>query len=360
MNKQMRKTRFIVLSILLFVSAISKAQTQEKKIYNAKVAVKKFFLKQKIPGMSISISKNGKTILSEGFGFADIKTKKKVIPNKTQFRIASISKTLTAMAIAKLMDTKKLNLDASLYNYIPDFPKKKYDFTIRQIGGHLAGIRHYNGNEFLINKKMSIVEGLDIFKNSELLFKPGTKYKYSTYGWNLLSVVVQNAAKENYADYMKKEIFSPLKMYNTSIDKSDVKFPNRTSFYVKRNGKAIKGPQVKNEFKAAGGGFISTSEDLLLFGHQFINPKIISKASLAEIIKPQKIATGKSTNYGVGVVISKMKNNTVKYSHSGGGVGASSYLLIYPEKEIVISILINLSGVKMNRIINNLENIFIN
>ena len=73
------------------------------------------------------------------------------------------------------------------------FQKKKYDFSIRQVAGHIAGIRHYNGNEFISNKKMSIVEGLDIFKASPLKFQPGTKFSYSTYGWNLLSVVIQNA-----------------------------------------------------------------------------------------------------------------------------------------------------------------------
>ena len=358
MNR-IKKLNLSICTILLFSFITLKTQSQESKIDKAKIATENFIKEQNIPGMSISVSENGNKIWSEGFGFSNIEKKTKVNPSKTQFRIASISKTLTALAIAKLVDDEKIKLDASLYNYVPDFPKKKYDFTIRQIGGHLAGIRHYSGREFLLNKKMSIVEGLNIFKDSKLLFKPGTKFKYSTYGWSLLSVVVQNAANEKFSDYMVKAIFIPLKMKSTTIDKPEENLLNRTSFYVKRKGKVLEGPKVNNEFKAAGGGFISTSEDLVLFGNQFINPQIISKESLAELIKSQKTSNGKNTNYGIGIGVRKIKNNTLKLSHSGGGIGASSNLLIYPEKGIVISILTNLSGVKMTTYIKELENIFI-
>mgnify|MGYP005995260927 FL=1 len=309
--------------------------------------------------MAISVSQNGKMIWSKGFGYADVAAKKKVDPSTTQFRVASISKTITALAMAKLADDNKLDFDASLYTYVPDFPKKKYDFTVRQIGGHIAGIRHYNGMEFLMNKKMSIVEGLDIFKNDSLLFEPGTNYKYSTYGWNLLSVVVQNAAKEDYNEYMTKVIFAPLKMKNTSLDYSDKEMPNRTLFYVKENGEIKIGAKVSNEFKAAGGGFVATSEDLLLFGNEMINPQTISKTSIAELVKPQVTSKGKKTNYGIGVGVRNVKNNTLRYSHSGGGMGATAFIMMYPEKELVVSILTNLSGVNIRKIVGELEDVFI-
>ncbi|TYP96765.1 CubicO group peptidase (beta-lactamase class C family) [Tenacibaculum adriaticum] len=348
----------VILIILLFSSVISNAQF-EKEIIEAEVVTKDFLEVQKIPGLSISASYKGKIIWSEGFGYSDLENKKKVSPTSTQFRIASISKTLTSIALAKLLDNNKLDFDDSLYKHVPDFPEKKYDFSLRQIGSHLAGIRHYKGNEFLINKKMSIVQGLEIFKNSELLFKPGEKFKYSTYGWNLLSVVIQNASNEDFFKYMNDEVFNPLNMSNTTLDIADKENNNRTKFYINRKGKALIGPNVNNEFKAAGGGFLSTSEDLVLFGNEFINPKIISSKSLSEITTSNKTFDGKKTNYGIGVSISKTTNNTLKLSHSGGGIGASSYLLIYPEEEITIAILTNLSGVKMKGYIKNLENIFI-
>jgi len=356
----MKKAAFILFGITVFISACNTAQSPYQQQIDTAVELSTQFLKdQQIPGMAISVSHKGKMIWSKGFGYADVKTKKKVIPNTTQFRVASISKTLTALAMAKLVDDKKLNFNTSLYEYIPDFPKKKYDFTVKQVAGHIAGIRHYKGMEFLLNKKMSIVEGLDVFKNDSLLFKPGTKYKYSTYGWNLLSVAVQNASGEKYIDYMTKAVFAPLKMNQTSLGFSDKEMPNRTSFYIKQYGKVNIAPQVSNEFKAAGGGFVSTTEDLILFGNEIINPKTVSKEVLTEMVTPLELSTGKKTNYGIGIGVLKLKNNVLRYSHSGGGMGATAFLLIYPEKDMVISILTNLSRVNIRKLVGELEGIFI-
>jgi serine beta-lactamase-like protein LACTB len=355
----MKKSAILLFACVFFIACNTTDSATEQKIDKANVAAEQFLVDQQIPGMAISVSQKGKMIWSKGFGYADVAAKKKVDPSTTQFRVASISKTLTALAMAKLADDNKLDFEASLYTYIPDFPKKKYDFTVRQVGGHIAGIRHYNGNEFLLNKKMSIVKGLDVFKNDSLIFEPGTNYKYSTYGWNLLSVVVQSTAGEEYNEYMKKVVFSPLKMKNTSLGYSDKKMPNRTLFYVKENGEIKIGPTVSNEFKAAGGGFVSTSEDLILFGYEIINPKTVSKASIAELVKGQETTKGKKTNYGIGIGVSNVKNNTLRYSHSGGGVGATAYLLMYPEKDMVISILTNLSGANIGKIVGELEDVFI-
>ncbi len=356
----MKKAAFFLFGITLIISSCTIAQNPYQQKIDTATALSIQFLKdQQIPGMSISVSHRGKMIWSKGFGYEDLKTKKKVSSNTTQFRVASISKTLTALAMAKLVDNKKLHFNSSIYEYIPDFPKKKYDFTIKQVAGHIAGIRHYKGMEFLMNKKMSVVEGLDIFKNDSLLFEPGTNYKYSTYGWNLLSVVVQNASGEDYIEYMSNAVFTPLKMEQTSLGFSDKKMPNRTSFYVKQNGKVSIAPKVSNEFKAAGGGFVSTTEDLLRFGNEIINPKIVSKKVLAEMVTSLQTSTGKKTNYGIGIGVVKLKNNTLRYAHSGGGMGATAFLLIYPEKDMVIAILTNLSGVNIRKLVGELEVVFV-
>ena len=350
-----------LLFIVLFLKVLFSFSQEDYKAKNKKaVLISKKFLKSKtIPGMSISILKNDTLIFSKGFGYSNIKKREKVNPKLTKFRIASISKTITALALAKLVDDKKIDFDESLYNYVPSFPKKRYDFSVREIGGHLAGFRHYKRNEFLLNKNLSIEEGLNIFKNNPLLFKPKTKFKYSTYGWNLLSIVIQNASEQNYFSYMKESIFNKLKMNSTFVDNPINNNKYITQFYIKRKGQIKIGPKVNNVFKAAGGGYLSTTEDLVLFGREFINPKIITTSSLKNLVTPQKTLNGKSTNYGIGISITKVKNNVLRYSHSGGGIGASAYLLIYPENNTVISILTNLSGVNMKEIIIGLEKIYI-
>lgn len=355
---------FIVTVTLLFLITFNDVclsqQSNKYRLKKIQQISQDFLRKEQIPGMSLSISQKDKIIFSQGFGFSNLKTKEKVYPEKTKFRIASISKTLTSLALGNLIDNNLISLDSSLYLYVKDFPKKKYSFTIRQLAGHTAGIRHYKRREFLMNKEMSIEDGLSVFKHSKLLFKPQTNFKYSTYGWNLLSVVIQNASHKDYFSFMKDSVFTPLRMINTEIENKDSSNDNLTQFCIRRKNKIQEGPRVNNRFKAAGGGFLSTSEDLLLFGNQFIKPTLVSQNTLTEFTTPQLLTNGKNTKYGVGIVISKTKNNMLRLAHSGGGVGATAYLIIYPKEEIVVSILSNLSNVNMKNFIIALENELLN
>lgn len=327
------------------------------KIKTANRAAKKFLKKQNIPGMAISVSQNGKLIWSEGYGYAKINPKIKIIPNKTLFRIASISKSITALTLATLVDKNIIDLDNSIYTYLPNYPKKKYDFTVRELGGHLAGIRHYKGNEILLNKKLSITDGLNLFKNDSLLFEPSTKYLYNTFGYVLLSEIMQKTSKTDFNDLVKNEIFRPLNMRHTVLDDSEMNSNNKTIFF--RNKNVISTP-VCNEYKVAGGGFLSTSEDLIKFGEEIISPTIVSKKALSEILTSQKLKSKKNTGYGIGFSVEYTKNKTIKYFHTGGGVGASSVLLIYPKEGIVISVLTNKSGINMDAFGKQLEAIFVN
>ena len=151
------------------IGSIPPPSNYQKEIDSVSASALHFLQEEKIPGIAISVSKGGGIIYSNGFGYGNIDKQMKVDPAATQFRIASISKSLTALAMAKLVDDDKLDFNKSIYNYLPDYPKKKYDFTVKQVGGHIAGIRHYKGSEFVLNKEMNITEGLDIFKDDPLL-----------------------------------------------------------------------------------------------------------------------------------------------------------------------------------------------
>lgn len=188
------------------------------KIHQARQLIQQFMLNENVPGVAVSVAKNQRLIWSEGFGFSNLQDGVPVRVSKTKFRIGSISKPLTAFAMGILVEEKRLDLDASIYAYVPTFPKKRYDFSVRQTAGHTAGIRHYRGREFLLNNKMSIVEGLDIFKQDPLKFEPGSDYSYNSYGWNLLSVVVQNASRTEFNQFMQNKVFLPLNMQATEVD----------------------------------------------------------------------------------------------------------------------------------------------
>src|SRR5438874_290284 len=135
-----------------------------------------------IPALVVAV--DGRIVWSEAFGYANLATKRPTTPT-TQFRIGSVSKPLTADAVAQLYEAGKLDLDAPIQRYVPTFPDKGAVITTRLLGGHLAGIRHYQGDEFTLNRHYATVtRGLAIFENDSLVAPPGTRFSYSSYGFN--------------------------------------------------------------------------------------------------------------------------------------------------------------------------------
>lgn len=348
--------RLFILITLLFSFLGFSQNTTSKDIRNARKQAKRFLRKQRVPGMSVSVGKNGAILWSEGFGYAKRKPKVRINPSETLFRIASISKSITALTLAKLVEDGIINLDESIYKYLPSFPKKAFDFSVRELGGHIAGIRSYRGNEFNLNKKMSITEGVNLFKNDSLLFEPSTQFYYNTFGYVLLSEIMQKSAHTDFYNLVETSVLKPLNMRHTTVEYSNIDTPHKSDFYRK---KRVLSAPVSNEYKVAGGGFLSTSEDLVKFGQEIINPTLISKNTLAEIITSQKLTSGNNTGYGIGFSVEETQNKTPKIYHTGGGVGASTVLLIYPEEELVICILCNKSNVETQPLVEALETIYL-
>ncbi|MCP5113774.1 MAG: beta-lactamase family protein, partial [bacterium] len=167
------------------------------------------------PGVAVAVGVDGTIVWSEGFGLADIEQRVPVTP-ATKFRIGSVSKPLTAAAVGLLHEEGRLDIDAPVQRYVPSFPVKKHEITTRLLAGHLAGIRHYRAAEnYSARHYPTVVEGLDIFKNDPLLHPPGTKYAYSSYGWNLISAVVEGASGTDFLTYMRTNVLEPLGMRNT-------------------------------------------------------------------------------------------------------------------------------------------------
>jgi serine beta-lactamase-like protein LACTB, mitochondrial len=183
----------------------------------------------------------------------------------TKFRIGSVSKPLTAVALMQLVEAGKVDLDAPAQKYVPGFPDKGAVITVRMVAGHLAGIRHYKEGEFENQKHYAnVLEGLKIFQDDPLVAPPGTKYSYSSYGYNLLSAVIESASEENFLAYMQGHIFTPLGLPHTTADQNTQIIEQRARFYeLPKDGTVEIAPYVDNSYKWAGGGFLSTAEDLV-------------------------------------------------------------------------------------------------
>ncbi|HUH45706.1 MAG TPA: serine hydrolase domain-containing protein, partial [Arenibacter sp.] len=157
----------------------------------AELLLKKLVDEKRVPGLAISVLKHNKIFFQKGYGFADLWQKSPIDPQKSIFRVASVSKPIAATALARIVADGQMDLDASFHDYVPYFPKKKYDFTLRQLAGHTAGIRGYRGAEYGSNQPLGIRESLVVFQEDELLFAPGTQYLYTSYGWVLISLAIE-------------------------------------------------------------------------------------------------------------------------------------------------------------------------
>lgn len=332
----------------------------ENAITQARKLVEETSRDNQFPGIAVAVSVKGKLVWSEGFGYADIASKTPIDPSRQLFRIGSISKPLTATGLALLYQQGKIDLDTPIQTYVPSFPEKAYPVTLRQLGGHLAGIRHYKGREFLSDKKYeTVLEGLDIFKDDPLLHEPGSKYAYSSYGWNLISAAMETAAKQDFLSYMEEKVFKPLKLDHTYAEHMDRTYPNKVSFYELDNGRPQLAPYVDNSYKWAGGGFIATAEDMVRFGYAHLKPGFLNEEAWLTFTKSQTDNNGKLINYGIGWRSGEDNKGRSWFGHSGGSVGGTSFLAIYPAEELVVVTLVNLSSARLNNLPFRIANQFL-
>src|SRR5438876_8552691 len=196
----------VALSVLTITSIVSAqdANLSPEKHAQVESAIAKFMSANSVPGVSAAIVENGQYEWSQGYGMADLEN---FVPAtaRTMYRLASLSKPLTATAAMQLWERGKLNLDAPVQNYCPTFPQKEWPITTRQVLGHLGGIRHYRTDsqddpEVGNTKHFAdgIAAGLKFFANDPLVAKPGTKFSYSTQGFTLVGCAIEGASGEKY------------------------------------------------------------------------------------------------------------------------------------------------------------------
>jgi CubicO group peptidase (beta-lactamase class C family) len=307
--------------------------------------MKEIMLRTDVPGISAAVGVEGEVVWAGAYGFADLEHRVPV-REETLFRIGSVSKPLTAAAVALLVQDGVLDLDVPVQNYLPDYPARRWPITTREVAGHIAGIRHYRDEEFLsADRYDTVTEGLEIFKNDTLLFEPGQRFSYSSYGWNLVSAVVEAAAGEPFLDVMQERVLDRLHLDHTAADWTDRIIPNRTSFYERRrDGRVYNAPFVDNSYKWAGGGFLSTPSDLVRFAMAHSDSSFLGDYVVEELWTPLVLDDGDTTNYAIGWGIGRDSEGRRIVSHGGGSIGGTTFLLYYPDRDVAVAIVSNARG----------------
>lgn len=221
-----------VCGALLSAHWVNPTHCKETKSYSEAInkcrnLVQSYMLRYGVPGAVVAVAVNGRVVWSEGIGLADVENN---VPcsKDTAMRIASISKSLTAVAVAKAWQQGKLDLDAPIQTYVPGFPEKSIGgipvtITLRHLLSHMAGIRHYGSDKEFDNKEYyikkhykTINDSLQLFSNDELLSAPGTSFHYTTHGWTLISAALEAAMGRPFLKVMREEVLQPLHMSSTT------------------------------------------------------------------------------------------------------------------------------------------------
>lgn len=341
----MRKTSFVLIFWLLLIVPLS-AQNGEP--YAEKIARFEQFVKQQmardpIPGLSIAFMKDD-FVWAKGFGYADLENKTPATA-ESAYRLASVTKPMTAVAILQLVEESKIDLDAEVQEYVPYFPQKPWPVKVGLLLGHLGGIPHYvNYDEeghFKYHKDTR--EAIAVFENFDLAAEPGTEYNYTSYGYNLLGAVIEGASGQSYGDYMREQVWGPAGMDATRLDDPDDLIPNRVRGYRMINGEIKNSEFVNISSRFAAGGTRSTAIDLIKFAQGLLSGKLLSEETMNKMWTSMATADGHFTDYGQGWGIGAV-NGRFRVAHSGGQPETSTYLVLFPADRFAMAITTNLEN----------------
>ena len=307
---------------------------------------------QNLPGVSVAVGAGTDIVWAEGFGWADLDKKTPVGP-QTQFRIGTASIPLTSAAVGLLLERGRLKLDDEIQTYVPEFPKKQWPVTLRQLMAQTAGIGSDGGDEGpLFSKTCSRpVEALPFFADRELQFEPGSQYRYSRYSFIVVSAAVEDAAGEAFLPFMHKLVFDPLGMHDTAAD-SDEPNPDRSSFYFPRFAADTRyGPDPMRPLNyscySGSSVFVSTPSDLVRFGLAMHSGKLLKPETVQLLQTSQRLTSGEETGYGLGWDLENetlLGKPTRVVGHDGDSLGGVvSSLVTVPERGIVVAITSNIS-----------------
>lgn len=304
---------------------------------------------------SILVARDGSPLASKGYGFANVELN---VPNtpQTVFRLASLTKQFTAVAIMMLQERGKLNTGDPVCKYLDNCPATWQPVTIRHLLTHTSGIPNYTSFPDFAKTAMSPATHESFIgrvKDKPLDFAPGEKFNYNNTGYYLLGVVVERAAGKSYEDFVQENIFSPLGMKNTGFDHPRRIIKNRAAGYEGQEEMVYNAPYIDMSNGYSAGFIVSTTEDLLLWDKALYTDKLVSRKSLDEMLTPFKdLSPGK--NYAYALWLEKQSDRQA-VSHSGHINGFSTYMMRYPAERVTVIVLSNNRGAPSERIAKDLS-----
>lgn len=344
----------------------------KKVVSQVEAAVKETLEGAHIPGLTVAIATANQLRYEGAFGLADVEHQ---VPTKTttRFRTASIAKPMTSALILRLMEDGKLKLDEPVQTYCEDFPEKKWPVTTRQLLGHLGGVRHYKaaGEATATRHFFDLKSALSVFKDDPLIHEPGTKFQYTSFGYNLLGSIAEGAGEATFIKLLDDHVLAPCGMKRTRTDDHFAVIPDRARGYIRfrkdspptsvlqfalKPDTLYRSTLHDTSMKIPGGGLVATSGDLIRFATSLNRGEILNAATLDLAWTKQKTKDGKETDYGLGWGVGELGSQKA-VSHGGAQSGTATYLLLIPESGVAVAAMCNLQGTSLKNLCRSLAEI---
>jgi CubicO group peptidase (beta-lactamase class C family) len=337
----MKKLAAISLLLLFFLPTAAQ-KTNSTALSRTIDEIVKKELTQPAAGISIAVARDGKLIFSKGYGMANLEHSVPVAP-ETVFHIDSISKNILAAVVLKLVEQGKLSLDDDIRKYVPDAPVNGKLVTIRQLLSHTSGIYSFTSlpnasdNERL---DFSHKQVLALVKDKPFDFEPGTRWRYDNTGFFLAGMAVESVTKQDYAAYLRENVFKPLGMNATSLCDARMIVPHLASGYETEKDSLVNAEFLSWKLPWAAGAVCATAEDLVKWQSALENGAFISRQSLELMRAPTRLSDGTMVDYGLGTRRGSLDGHTF-FGHTGSGGGFRNVIEAFPADHLIIAVLIN-------------------
>jgi len=337
-------SKLIFLLALSFLSVpLSGQSTQDRQLVKAFDQILFDQFKPGNPGCAVLVAKKGQIVYRKAFGAADLELKVEARPEMV-FRLGSMTKQFTSVAILQFVEQGKISLQDSIQRFIKDFPSKKDRITIENLLTHTSGITEYTqldiSDQFIRRKDFRPIEVIDLFKNSPLEFPPGSKFKYSNSNYFLLGFILEILSGKKYQNVIAENIINPLGLTNTYYDDFNSVIPNRIKGYKKENETFQNADFQSPSIAYAAGSLISNVDDLYKWHLGLYGFKLVKKEILEKAFSPFKLNDGTYSNYGYGWFILDM-DGSQSIQHGGNINGFKSNEIYFPKEDVFVATLFN-------------------
>jgi serine beta-lactamase-like protein LACTB, mitochondrial len=346
------------VGLLLMPCAISAQAPPARTVDTASIgrAVRAWMQRHRAPALSVAIALDGQPAWSAGFGFAD-PAHGVVATSRTSYRLASVTKSITATAVMMLAEKGALDLDAPVQKYCPAYPPKRWTVTARLLLAHLGGVRHHTLLEAIRPNTRhfeSVAAALDRFKNDDLVAQPGTEYRYSSLGYTILGCAIEGAAGTSYAGFVRDHIFAPAGMIDTKPDDARTPLPGGTAYFSKgllykatgKFGRRTTARSIDVSDRLPAGGLVSTVDDMVRFAIALQSGQLVRDSTRELMWTRQHTSDGKPLQfYGLGWLVGEADSLRPKRVwNDGSQPGTRTFLYLRPGQRIIIALMTNMDG----------------